>query len=30
MCDDEDDMQGLMNELDHYEKEIHEEELWHA
>lgn len=30
MCDDEDEMHGLMNELDHYEKEIHEEELWRA
>ena len=29
-CDDEDDMHGIMNEIDHYEKEIHEEEQWHA
>jgi hypothetical protein len=29
-CDDEDDMHGIMNEIDHYEKEIHEEDQWHA
>jgi hypothetical protein len=29
-CDDEDEMYGIMNEIDHYEKEIHEEEQWHA
>jgi hypothetical protein len=29
-CDDEDEMDRLMNELDHYEKEIHEEDQWHA
>jgi hypothetical protein len=27
-CDDEDELEGLMDELDHYTKEIHEEEQW--
>jgi hypothetical protein len=27
-CEDEDEMHGLMNELGHYTREIHEEELW--
>lgn len=29
-CDDEDEMHGLVNELEHYEKEIHEEMWWRA